>query len=162
MKTVVGMITVFPKSHLTGRPRTLRGLALGLFLFLALAAQAALPPLSDSDRLAQSDTVVTGRIVEVTDEGLVELKRPSDGSVTAVLHEYRASLEVLSVEKGDAKVGDTITVRYHQTVQGPPGPQGQNQLLPEQGEIRVFLKSISGSTSRALLQPNGWEPITAP
>jgi hypothetical protein len=156
------MLSISSKCHHLGRPRVAAGLALVLFLFLALAAQAAVPPLSEPERLAQSHTVVTGRIVEITDEGLVELKRPGDGSVVAVLHVYSASLEVLSVEKGEAKVGDVITVRYHQTQQGPPGPQGQNQLLPAQGQIRVFLKSISGSTSSELLQPNGWDPISAP
>jgi hypothetical protein len=132
-----------------------------LTFFLALAANAALPPLDEAERLAKSDLVITGRIVSIADLGLEELKRPTDRTVIAVLHTYRASIKVLTVEKGEAKVGAVVQVGYHQTANGPPGPQGQNQLLPEQGDVRVFLRNVSGS-SPELVQPNGWEPIPTP
>ena len=142
------------------KPRAL-ALALVLAFFLALAAHAALPPLSDTQRLDLSDTVVTGAIAKITDTGFEQLKRPSDRKVLAVLHTYRASLRVTAVEKGKAKVGDVITFGYHQTAEGPPGPQGQNQLLPEQGEVRVYLRNVPG-TFPELLQPNGWDPLPTP
>lgn len=115
--------------------------------------------MSDAERSAQSEIIVTGHVDAVTDWGLSELKRPSDGKVLAILHNYSAGIRIGSVEKGDLKAGEIVNVGYHQTAEGPPGPQGQNELPRVQSEVRVFLRTVGGSNSYELLQPNGWEPL---
>lgn len=111
--------------------------------------------------MERAELVVTGRISHLHNDGQEQLKRPSDGQLLAVLQNYRAVIEVATVEKGQAGQGDTLEVAFYQTVEGPPGPQGQNDLPAAGQRVRVFAVK-EGSGRLALLQPNGWEALETP
>ncbi|GMU57847.1 MAG: hypothetical protein AMXMBFR33_69930 [Candidatus Xenobia bacterium] len=121
-----------------------------LALLCSLAARAALPPLSDEERLNTASDVVIGE-VRTVEQKVEKIKVGTD------IH-YSAQVVVQEHVKGRLKPGDVIIVRFDQTGKRPPtwaGPQGQNEALTPGLRAKLFMTEDVGFFR--LLQPNGWD-----
>ncbi|MCE7868867.1 hypothetical protein DYH09_00655 [bacterium CPR1] len=122
-----------------------------LLLLVSLAARAALPPLSDEERLNTASDVIIGE-VRAVEQKVEKIKLGTD------IH-YTAEVVVQEHLKGRLKPGDVIVVRFDRTGKRPPnwaGPQGQNEALTAGLRARLFMTEDVGFFR--LLQPNGWDP----
>jgi hypothetical protein len=148
----------------------LSGLAMGLItLFVAAPAQAALPPLGESDLRRDATYIVVGEVKSISEHQVAIAKGTN--------RQFVASVEVIQVEKGllqsidptevitqppgTPTPGETIEVHYWQVGERPrgwTGPGGQYYGLPQERQVRLFLEPDQQGDLH-LLDPNGWESI---
>lgn len=132
---------------------TLR-LLIVLMLFLAAPALSALPPMTPSMLQAQADAVVVGRTRAVFSR---TVETPA-----GVDRQFLAEFHVERVEKGEGiEAGWLVYPHFWQPdrrPQGWAGPQGQDEVLPLDVPVRLFLKRTDQGGWR-LLEPNGWTRI---
>lgn len=147
------------------------GILIGFItLFVATPAQAALPPLGDSELKRDATYIVVGKVKSISQSEV-----PIDGGTNI---KFVALVEVIGVEKGllqstdptevitqppgTPTPGDTIEVNYWQAGERPlgwTGPGGQYYRLALDTQVRLFLeRDREGSLD--LLEPNGWESIS--
>lgn len=125
-------------------------------LFHALPALAAVPPLSDAERVRRADTVVVGTIVAIYSR-TVEHSHGAD-------REYVAIVRVDAVEKGEARgAGSPLYVHFAKPEPRSPavvGSQRQGRVPSEGQRLRLFAqRDRDGLTF--LLEPNGWDAVPA-
>lgn len=102
---------------------------------------AAAPREDDPLRLlfAKSDTVVTGTFVSVAAD-----------SKEAGFHHYRVEVKIDGVLKGDAKVGETVTLAF---VRIEPTAEDQLPILKEKNKAMLFLTKLADEKRFAPADP---------
>ncbi len=122
----------------------------------ALHAYAAVPPLTEKQRMALADLIVEGTVVKV-EEKEIQLPPPQHEFSNYV---YDVDLAVGKIVKGPDITAGIIHFTYwkkHKRPSGWGGPQGQNSKIEDNTSVRVYLKDeLSGLE---LLAPNGFENL---
>jgi hypothetical protein len=113
----------------------------------------AAPPLSDEQRLEQSQFVYVGRVTDVRSR-----EEPADGGTNA---RFEADMDVEHVEYAILGEGEEHpTLHYWRAGQREPGWSGdigQNSPIEAGTRIRAFV-TYDPEGKAQLLEPNGWEP----
>lgn len=118
----------------------------GVASLLVATSMAAVPPMSDSDRIEAAENIVVGKIKWVE----VSLLEKGDEYVDAVA---KASIDVILTDKGEALSSVSWwTVRERPA--GWSGLEGQSENPPDDAIVRFFATSTG-----ELLTPNGWEAL---
>lgn len=126
-------------------------LLLGFFLLTAGPALAALPPLDNSERQAESNLIVRGEIVSVDSRK----KRTKLGYSDL---EMVLGIKVLECQKGDIEPGATVYIHCWTAEERPEGwvGDGGQRPRPRQGDQGLFYAEERDDQLH-LLHPNGWE-----
>ena len=143
-----------------------RSLACAFLIVLGFttSVQAALPFLTQEQRLQQAQDIVEGRVTKVVET----IKEKYSGYAD---YRYEVTMEVTKVLQGGQKVGATMTFHYWTVAERPEGMCGDNgQFISESSglviragkTIRIF--SFETEKGHQLLKPNGFDmvPVEAP
>lgn len=107
-------------------------LALLFVIVFALSARAERPPQFRKD----AEAVIVGTVQKVTTK---EAKFGGDGVMTY----YTATVKVEKAEKGDAKEGDTIEVKWFEVTKNPtrplPGAYGHKHVVKAKDRAKFWL-----------------------
>jgi hypothetical protein len=128
----------------------LMGLAIGFKLGTSVAF-AAVPPLSDEDRLHMADAIIKGKV-----ESVVESLKNTDHGIDAVV---QTEVSVTEVIKGEIPLNTRVPVSFwyvKKRIRGWAGHQGQNnpKTIKVNAEGQFYLKKTEDG-GFALLEPNG-------
>jgi hypothetical protein len=133
-------------------------LSLPVLFVCAVAVHSLLPPLEESERLAQSTHIVVGRVENVYT--CAKVPRPGHENT-----HYVAEVVVRGVRKGAGiDTGSVVYAHYWRASRRPAswsGSSGQRSRIEAGETIRVYLKRDNAGRF-SVLEPNGAEPDTAP
>jgi hypothetical protein len=121
-------------------------------MVLMLPVWAAIPPLSPAELKERADVIVVGR-VKALDTRVVDF---DDGKNKV----FEVDVQVVRVEKGKI-IGDLVLATCWKPLERPPGwvgHQGQNEIPPKGGFVRLYLRD-AGEGAYEILEPNGWELV---
>ena len=126
-------------------------LILGFFLLTAAPAFAALPPLDNAERQAESNVIVRGEIVSI--ESKKKRIRWGYSNLEMIL-----SVKISECTKGDLEPGTVVHIRCWTADDRPNGwaGDGGQRPTPSEGAKGVFYAQDRGGELH-LLTPNGWD-----
>jgi len=121
-------------------------------VFFAGVSMAALPPLSDAEMKESADVVVTGQVIS-------EYHRivPLDGGQGMTDRQWILVVQVESVRKGEAKVGQLMYLHGWNPQSRPDGftGAGGHRWVPAPGQRGLFYLKKSTRGYLSILDPNG-------
>jgi hypothetical protein len=126
-------------------------LILGFFFLAAAPAMAALPPLDDAQRQAESNVVVRGEIVRIESRK----KRIRWGYSN---REMILSVKISECTKGGLEVGTVVFLQCWAADDRPDGwvGDGGQRPTPREGDKGLFYAEERDGKLH-LLHPNGWD-----
>lgn len=135
---------------------TLPFLLIGILCHTGINLESAVAPHSEDEMTKGATLIVEGKVLSVTSK--TEKSKVERGLLVARDRVYSIQVEVSSVAKGKAKVGEKINFKaWKPSTRVPPlpGPQGHSSI-PKQGDsVKVFL--LGDEKSYQPFMPNGIE-----
>ncbi|MCA9777984.1 MAG: hypothetical protein KC800_14745 [Candidatus Eremiobacteraeota bacterium] len=129
-----------------------RPLLLLLFLLATAGpAWAALPPLSDAERQAESEVIVRGEIMSI--EAREKLLKAGSSNLEMIL-----TIKIKECLKGGLEVGSVVMIQCWVAQERPEGWAGDGGQRPKPlaGDEGTFYAKDRGGKLH-LLHPNGWD-----